>query len=53
MSAAPAGNPPLMRIALFLAYPVLVHLAVVLQRPWLQCAAVGHGGGGGSGVMDR
>ena len=29
-----------MRIALFLCYPVLIHLAVVLQRPWLQCAAV-------------
>jgi len=29
-----------MRVLLFLAYPVLVHLAVVMHRPWLQCAAV-------------
>lgn len=30
----------LLRVPLFLAFPLLTHLAVVLQRPWLQCAAV-------------
>jgi len=29
-----------MRVLLFIAYPVLVHLAVVMHRPWLQCVAV-------------
>lgn len=29
-----------MRVLLFFAYPVLTHLAVVMQQPWLQCAAV-------------
>ncbi|MBL6751621.1 MAG: hypothetical protein ISP90_13930 [Nevskia sp.] len=29
-----------MQVPLFLAYPVLAHLAVELQLPWLQCAAV-------------
>lgn len=29
-----------MQVPLFLAYPVLVHLAVKLQLPWLQSAAV-------------
>ena len=30
----------MMRVPLFFAFPLLTHLAVVLQRPWLQCAAV-------------
>ena len=30
----------LIRIPLFFAFPLLTHLAVELQRPWLQCAAL-------------
>lgn len=30
----------LIRIPLLFAYPLLTHLAVMLHRPWLQCAAV-------------
>jgi uncharacterized membrane protein len=29
-----------MQVVLFLAYPLLTHLAVGFQRPWLQCLAV-------------
>ncbi|MDB5975556.1 MAG: hypothetical protein JWR07_2316 [Nevskia sp.] len=29
-----------MRVLLLCAYPVLIHLAVMLHRPWLQCVAV-------------
>lgn len=31
----------LIRIPLLFAFPLLTHLAVMLHRPWLQCAAVG------------
>ena len=31
----------LIRVPLLFAFPLLTHLAVMLHRPWLQCAAVG------------
>jgi uncharacterized membrane protein len=34
------GAAVLIRVPLLFGFPVLSHLAVMLQRPWLQCAAV-------------